>query len=125
MRFTWANISEAKLFAFHERCNSTELQFECKIMDRLQHMGHVARFLFDTTSMLHEFEENVTKSKINHNLNGSACLSQEDMTELRTVCKALRISLTRSIRGPSRQATWNSDDTEDMQQIEALTKTRI
>ena len=88
-------------------------------------MGHVARFLVDTTTMLNEFQENVTKSKMNHNLNGSACSNQEDMTELRTVCKALRISLTRSISGPLRQATWNSDDTEDMQQIETLTGTRI
>ena len=47
------------------------------------------------------------------------------MTELRTVCKALRISLSRSVRGPSRHATWNSDDTGDLQPIEALTKTRI
>ena len=56
--------------------------------------ANVAHTLLEKKSILHELEEKVTKSEMNDNPNVCAGLSQKNKTELRDVCKALRIPLS-------------------------------
>ena len=56
--------------------------------------ANVAHTLLEKKSILHELEEKVTKSEMNDNPNVCAGLSQKNKTELRDMCKALRIPLS-------------------------------
>ena len=70
-----------------------------EVMERLEQLGwepgaNVAYMLLEKKSILHELEENVTKSQMNDNPNVCAGLSQKNKTELRDVCKAFGIPLS-------------------------------